>query len=282
MAYWGVLLAILLSFTGNDSKKTFERQLPEESYSYIIYYDFIGKINKEDSTKKVNERMILLSGQNMSKYLSYNKFLADSMIMDQYKNPKMINGAPSFSMQGMPKPKVNHQVTKDFSKNTYKFNNVLGVNYYVFSESLPDLQWKLETDEKQVLGYKCQKATAHFSGRDYIAWFTSAIPIPDGPYKFSGLPGLILEITDTKGDYKFVAVGLETVNKTIMTKPFGSNLKELKNSNDYKTIYKKFKSNPGPFFEPDNMKLPPELIERAAKNATEMLQYHNNPLELDE
>lgn len=283
MTYWGILLAVLLSITGNDSKQKVEKQLPEEKYSYVIYYDFTGKVNKEDSTKMVNERMILLSGESISKYLSYNKFLADSMLMDQYKNPKMINGSPSFSMQGVPRPKVNHQVSKDFSNNTYKFNNVLGVNYYVFSESLPDLQWKLQAGEKDVLGYKCQQATAHFSGRDYIAWFTAAIPIPDGPYKFSGLPGLILEITDTRGDYKFVAVGLEKANKNITTKPISSStLKELKNSNDYKAVYKKFKTNPGPFFETDNMKLPPELIEKAAKNATEMLQFHNNPLELDE
>ncbi|MFD2918258.1 GLPGLI family protein [Terrimonas rubra] len=282
MAYWGILLAVLLSFAGNDLKETSEQQLKNEQYAYIIYYEFIGKVNKEDSTKLVTERMILLSGQNTSKYLSYNKFLADSMLMDQYKNPKMINGAPSFSMQGIPRAKVNHQVSKDFSNNTYKFNNVLGVNYYVFSDSLPDLQWKLDAEEKVLLGYKCQKATTRFAGRDYIAWFTSGIPIQDGPYKFSGLPGLILEIADTKGDYKFIAVGLEKANKNIATRPISNILKELKSSSDYKAVYKKFKANPGPFFEPDNMKLPPELIEKAAKNATEMLQLQNNPLELDE
>lgn len=281
MVYWGLLLALLLSATGNDAKKI-TKEIPEEKYSYVIYYDFIGKVNKEDSTRVVTERMILLSGQNSSKYLSHNKFLADSMILDQYNNPKMMNGAPSFSMQGIPKAKVNHQVSKNFSNNTYKFNNVLGVQQFFFSDSLPGLNWKLEDEKKEVLGYVCQKASTHFSGRDYIAWFASAIPIPDGPYKFSGLPGLILEIYDTKGEYKFLSVGLEKVTKIITDPPKNSTLKELKNGSDYKTVYKKFKNNPGPFFEPDNMKLPPELIERAAKNASEMLKLQNNPLELDE
>lgn len=282
MAYWGILLTILFSFAGNISVTTSNKVLPDENYSYVIYYDFIGKINKEDSTKLLTERMILLSGQAVSKYLSYNKFLADSIMLEQSNNPKMVNGAPFFSMQGIPRAKVNHQVKKDFSNNTYRFNNVLGVQQYVFSDNLPELQWKLEDSKKELLGYSCQKATTHFAGRDYIAWFTSAIPIPDGPYKFSGLPGLILEVSDVTGDYKFISVGLENVSKTITEQSLSNITKELKSSKDYKTVYKKFKNNPAPFFEPDNMKLPPEMIEKAAKNAIEMLKLQNNPLELDE
>lgn len=282
MGYWSVLLAILFTLTGNDSKKTSEELLLTDTYSYIIYYDFIGKVNKEDSTKLITERMILLSGQHVSKYLSYNRFLADSMMLEQTNNPKMMNGAPVFSMQGMPRAKVNHQVWKNFSNNTYKFKNVLGVQAYVFSDDLPDLQWKLEDGKKDLLGYSCQKATTHFAGRDYIAWFTSAIPIPDGPYKFSGLPGLILEIYDVTGDYKFILSGLEKVSKTITELNANNITKELKSSKDYNAVFKKFKTNPAPFFEPDNMKLPPEMIEKAAKSAIEMLKLQNNPLEMDE
>jgi len=281
MAYWGILLTLLLPVTGNDSKKT-AKELMEDRYDYVIYYDFIGKINKEDSTKIVRERMVLLSGQNGSKYLSNNKLLADSILLDQYNNPKMMNGAPSFSQQGVPKVKVNHQVAKNFSTSTYKFNNILGIQQFSFSDSLPVLNWKPEEEKKEVLGYVCQKATTHFSGRDYIAWFAPAIPIPDGPYKFSGLPGLILEIYDTKAEYRFLSVGLEKATRKIAALPKNSMIKELKNSNDYKIVYNRFKNNPAPFFEIDNMKLPPELIERAIKNASEMLKLHNNPLELDE
>lgn len=63
--------------------------------------------------------------------------------------------------------------------------------------------WKLLPETKEIKGYLCKKAEIHFAGRDYITWFTDEIPIPDGPYKFGGLPGLILEITSKDGDYHY-------------------------------------------------------------------------------
>ena len=55
-----------------------------------------------------------------------------------------------------------------------------------------------------------------FWGRNYNAWFTVDIPRNDGPWLFSGLPGLILRIQDTEGVFQFTAVGLEQL-KTPMT-----------------------------------------------------------------
>src|SRR5690606_1469092 len=49
----------------------------------------------------------------------------------------------------------------------------------------------------------CQRADIRFGGRDWVAWFTTEIPIPDGPYKFCGLPGLIVSIADTQQHWQF-------------------------------------------------------------------------------
>ncbi|MEJ7664771.1 MAG: GLPGLI family protein [Hymenobacter sp.] len=35
------------------------------------------------------------------------------------------------------------------------------------------------------------------------AWFTREVPVGDGPYKFYGLPGLIVKVRDTRGHYDF-------------------------------------------------------------------------------
>ena len=32
--------------------------------------------------------------------------------------------------------------------------------------------------DSTILGYPCHKATTHFRGRDYIAWYTEEIPFP--------------------------------------------------------------------------------------------------------
>ena len=53
-----------------------------------------------------------------------------------------------------------------------------------------DFKWKIQSNEqKEILGYKCQKAIGEFRGRKYTAWFTDAIAVNSGPYKFKGLPG---------------------------------------------------------------------------------------------
>jgi len=47
-----------------------------------------------------------------------------------------------------------------------------------------------------VAGYLCRKAVCSFRGRVIEAWFSPDIPINNGPWKFGGLPGLILKLYD--------------------------------------------------------------------------------------
>jgi len=46
-------------------------------------------------------------------------------------------------------------------------------------------------------------------GRSYNAWFTSEIPLPYGPWKFNGLPGLILELTDDTNSLMAIATNIK-------------------------------------------------------------------------
>jgi GLPGLI family protein len=79
-------------------------------------------------------------------------------------------------------------------------------DYYEYKEPLSTFKWKINDSIKMIAGYKCQKATTQFAGRKYIAWFTIEIPINDGPYKFNGLPGLIIAIADSKKHYTYTLI----------------------------------------------------------------------------
>jgi GLPGLI family protein len=59
------------------------------------------------------------------------------------------------------------------------------------------------------LGYECYKATGNFRGRNYTAFYTPKIPIADGPFKFSGLPGLILKISSDDNYTSFEATKID-------------------------------------------------------------------------
>lgn len=75
--------------------------------------------------------------------------------------------------------------------------------------------WNITNDNKNIGDISVQKATTSFAGRNWIAWFTNEIPIPDGPYKFNGLPGLIIKLEDEKKTHSFELVKIEKINNFI-------------------------------------------------------------------
>jgi len=91
---------------------------------------------------------------------------------------------------------------------------------YFYSDSLHPMVWKLESEKKLLVGKECFKAETDFRGRHYTAWYAPSIPVPNGPWKFGGLPGLILEIyeTGTRSIY-WKMVSLDPTNQEIPSTP---------------------------------------------------------------
>jgi len=102
---------------------------------------------------------------------------------------------------------------KELQQTYYKDH--IGFKDFHIKDSLNICNWTLETATKTILGYTCQKATTHYGGRNYTAYFTYEIPITNGPWRFNGLPGLILEISDKDKVLQMKATGIEIKNKTI-------------------------------------------------------------------
>lgn len=77
--------------------------------------------------------------------------------------------------------------------------------------------WEIRPVQDTILSYACTRADIHYAGRDYTAWYAPEIPIPDGPWKLQGLPGLILKAEDKEGFFLFEAIGLETLENACIT-----------------------------------------------------------------
>lgn len=90
-------------------------------------------------------------------------------------------------------------ITQD---NKLTHNEFLFEDEYVYHETL-DLDWTLYEQTKIIKGYNCKKATVSYGGRFWTAWYTTEIPLNAGPYKFKGLPGLIMKVTDYTNSYDF-------------------------------------------------------------------------------
>lgn len=82
----------------------------------------------------------------------------------------------------------------------------------ILKEKLPKIKWELENEEKKIGSFTCNKATAKFRGRNYIAWYTTDLPMPIGPWKLQGLPGTIVQAFDDTNTVQFFLTSVKTKN----------------------------------------------------------------------
>lgn len=88
---------------------------------------------------------------------------------------------------------------------------------FLVSDKLDKIKWQLVNETKKIGEFNCKKATAVVNGENVTAWYTSSLPINDGPKEYWGLPGLIIDlITPTK---MYHAVSVTSVKQYDFTKP---------------------------------------------------------------
>jgi len=90
----------------------------------------------------------------------------------------------------------NQKYFTDFDNDSIIFNSNVFTRKIIIKDTYKNLNWELSENSKDsiILGYKCQKATTKFRGRTYEAYFTTEIETNAGPWKFHGLPGLIMSV----------------------------------------------------------------------------------------
>lgn len=91
---------------------------------------------------------------------------------------------------------------RNFSENkTVEVRDFMGKKYLIEEESTPRA-WKIAPEQKDILGYLCQKAVFEDQEKEQtiVAWFAPALAIPSGPEGFAHLPGLILEVSINGGE----------------------------------------------------------------------------------
>lgn len=81
--------------------------------------------------------------------------------------------------------------------------------FFEYKENMMSSEiWQIKKDTITISGLLAFRAECKYSGREWTAWFSPEIPISEGPYKFSGLPGLIVNLESSDGEYQFTLAGL--------------------------------------------------------------------------
>lgn len=84
--------------------------------------------------------------------------------------------------------------------------SVIPPDNYMYKENLRSVQWSLGNETDTVCGYACKKATGEYGGRKWVVWYAPEIPTTFGPWKFCGLPGLVMRAYDTENIHRFEAI----------------------------------------------------------------------------
>lgn len=276
---------------------------------FFYEYKFIPDSNNKEEVK--SEMMLLDIDQKGSNYYSRDKFVADSTSMAQVqKQIKGGTGNISISRrdnQGL----VGYKVTKSYPDfKTYLFTRISMDQYKVKEDKKPE--WKILPEKQKIGEYNAQKATTSYGGREWIAWFSTDIPFQDGPYKFYGLPGLIVKLEDTTGSHMMTLVGNKKMAAPVASEEMdvpgnvsimGLGGKELEISKDqYKKLWKDYVNDPTKNMREmmmrnggDNAKVsfkvrtqdgkeisdPNQVFREMEKRTKESLAKNNNPIEPD-
>jgi GLPGLI family protein len=222
----------------------------------LIHYKFTHVTDLSDPAHPYTENMALLVGKTASVYKSYDGMVADEQFRDAYikataNSPdgrvSVDRSGASMRAQYFQYPNAQKLLTKDF----------LMFTEYLIDGPMPAIDWKISGDTSTFGGLHCQKATGHFKGRDYVAWFCPDLPVRTGPWKLNGLPGVIVDARDTKNEVIFQFDGVE--------KPVFAELKPIAGTGDVPPILRGLDDNP-------NLIVPPARAIKATQQQYDKLK----------
>ena len=223
------------------------------SYEYKYLLDTTATSNKKYSRLDILHLQI---GSKSSKCFSYRTYQIDSIsvngdIGEYYENIMRRSYDKGLSkkemIKKMPKAGMSTRVYKNYPNGKMTILDNVITEYFQYEDDINPQEWVLhEESAKNILGYKCQKATCKFRGREWTAWFALDIPVSDGPWKFCGLPGLIMEVYD-KGEQQYFCINGLQQEAEIEPMYFGvegkdvSKFQKVKRSDFLKTLNKYFR-----------------------------------------
>jgi GLPGLI family protein len=237
-------------------------------------------VYRPDSTSTKNKQSVftLITDKAGSVFKDDLAIKRDSLLKS-YENVKMSQqslGVFTAQLQQMSTPDFAFSVYKEYSSKQVIYLEKLNKVDYFYAEPDKSLNWTIVPEDKNISGYSCRKATVSFGGRSWEAWFTKEVPVADGPYKFWGLPGLIIQINDSRNEYNFSLLKLSQAPSSISTIPSltkatkTTKLSLVKAKKDYQLA------------APDRMAARGSAVsESLIQSYREKIKRQNNPLELN-
>lgn len=260
-------LFIVISFS---SFNAFAQDNLEKSFLFVKY----SETSISDTTNLLKKNFDVLGleiGKSLSRFYSISFIEYKNAVLEQMKQTNTI----STNNLSIPRNKKGKDdiIYKNNATNQISAIRRLGVTQYTYQEPIPKINWHIQTDTLRILNYPCQKAICKFRGRTYEAWFTPEINTSEGPWKFNGLPGLILKVSDSKNHFLFECISVEKINREIPS--IDSKIQKI-SKETYVKLYKQMMEDPLPFMNDGKnsftLETPPSSIPKRTYNPMELTE----------
>jgi len=243
-------------------------------YKYIAAYEVTWQPDSLDINSKVKlEEYKLFFDNSNSIFMSGNRLGLDSLIFSNKAKFEDMN-----KLMSMPQPSSNKRI---FNKNTDTLTIINEVRGQLFEyKDIVKLNWKLSKEVDSINGIAVKKATTFFRGRKYVAYYSEEMPMPFGPYKFFGLPGLIVKVYDEKKHISFDLISLKSFDKKLALNY--SNEVTFVQKKEFKKAERLYKTNPIPYMESQGAVFSEETKRIIREKFRKRNEKTNNPIELKE
>ncbi|MDE1191420.1 MAG: GLPGLI family protein [Arachidicoccus sp.] len=245
-------------------------------YTWIATYDLKYRLDSTNNQYR-EESFVLSFNENQSAFQANNIILRDSAMRTDKQN----NSRKDINTSSILKYRSNFPefLITDINKKTVAVSNDFLLDEPIHLEYLEFIfhSWKINKEYKTINGIKCTKAEEDLFGRHWIVWFSTEYPMPFGPYKFFGLPGLIFKIEDSKEDYLYE---LRSIRKhsTIMPTQYYSNPTRV-TKEKYLELFNRYHYTTAMFNSAINS-MTPEMQAKAEEMLKKKKLKENNPIEL--
>lgn len=183
-------------------KVTNTKTLSDAGYECI--YDYTVNNPAKGDTIKERTACVLQIGSSMARFLDYTAYSTDSAMHCATIDEDAVKKLREQELKN-----VNYFeeiVYQNYPRGKNTVSAIITPNYYVYEEDARPIEWELEEEIDTVCGYECFKATGAYGGRSWTVWYAPEIPVPYGPWKLTGLPGLVLAARDAEGLHVFRAI----------------------------------------------------------------------------
>ena len=182
--------------------ETLANETMEFVYDYRCCIDTTTSLSEDYNC---DQMLLQIGPDGLSKFSSYKNLTVDSIIM-RSSQEQIVNAAT----EGKLSTGEFMTLYKNYPIGKLTHMEKICQDWFRYDEDMPQFEWELTDSTTNVLGYECQSAKCKFRGREWTVFYTEDIPLSEGPWKLSGLPGLIMRASDDKGHYTFECIGIKS------------------------------------------------------------------------